>query len=385
MSAFDVMLWAVGGGLGAAGASTIAMAASGWPVKAFVRSGRRCACCGYALDGLEDPRCPECGRTFASAINSRAIRRRAACALAGVALLFGALMSTQIKGIQRDGPLSAVPARALAGTLAWIPGTPEAVFKDLERRAMLLPSGSAERRAIAEGCVHVLQARRDAGIRRRAAALLAEVAGESPDSSMAGVFCLHDGDATLRVSAARIIARGRMERARKLSILASIAVTDNSPAVRRAAIHGAAMIGCDRLDVVDTLAGALHDPSPMVRERALYALAAATAKSPRAERLMTSRLRDGDVAVREAAIWAVGRTAERERENSVWVMQVAEALWDSSPTVRASAAACLRDLGTTAEPALARLCTLVVQEDDEGVRVAARQAVEAINAGIHPG
>ena len=93
---------------------------------------------------------------------------------------------------------------------------------------------------------------------------------------------------------------------------------------------------------------------------------------------MTSRLRDGNESVREAAIWAVGRTAEREQANAEWVMSVAEALWDPSPTVRASAAACLRDMGRRAEPALARLAALVVQEEDEGVRVAARQAVDAI-------
>ena len=100
---------------------------------------------------------------------------------------------------------------------------------------------------------------------------------------------------------------------------------------------------------------------------------------------MTSRLRDGNESVREAAIWAVSRTAEREQGHPAWVMQVAEALWDTSPTVRASAAACLRDMGQNAEPALARLGAMVVQEQDEGVRVAAQQAVDAINARIRPG
>ena len=380
MSALDLLLWAIGGALGAAGVAAVALAAAGKPARVFNRRTNRCACCGYALDGLEDPICPECGRTFAAAIGRRARRRRAALVLVGAMLLTGAAMTTQVKGVVRHGLISAVPSRALAVSLVWMPGAPQNVFDELHRRAMLSPAGSAERRALAAGCVRVLEDRRDLCMRRCAAALLAEVSSEIPGAAAAAVDCLRESDPIVRVSAVRAIARAKMQRARTLRILSSVAVTATSPAVRSAAIHGAAMVGCDRVDVVDTLAGALHDPSPMVRERALYALAAATAKSPRAEQLMTSRLRDGDTAVREAAIWAVSRAAEREAAGDGWVMVVAEALWDSSPTVRATAAACLRDMGRRAEPALARLAALVVQEDDEGVRVAARQAVEAINS-----
>lgn len=391
MLAFNVMLWTGIGVMTATGVAAVVAAWVGSPRRVFAgrcavvgECGHRCARCGYALDGLEEERCPECGRTFAQAERRRAVRRRFAAAGLGCVLLMGALIGTRGPDMRRYGMLAGVPTHALTATLAWLPGAPTDVYTELERRAMFLPLGSRERRALADGCVSVLATRSDTPARRCAARLLTEVSNETARAAEAAAECLRDPDVAVRVSGARAVARAKMDRTRALRVLSRAAVVDESPLVRRAAIHGAAMVGCDRVDVVETLAGALNDPSAMVRERALYALASATVRCPRAERMITSRLRDHSESVREAAIWAVARTAERERGRNGWVKWVAEALWDTSPSVRASAASSLRDLGSAAEPALARLATMIVQEDDEGVRVAARQAVEAISPRMVP-
>lgn len=388
MLAFNVMLWAGISVLAATGVAAVVAAWAGSPRRVFTgrcavvgACGHTCARCGYTLDGLEQERCPECGRTFAQAERRRETRRRFAAAGLGCVLLMGAMIGTRVPDMRRYGVLAGVPTRALTGTLEWLPGAPTDVYAELERRAMFLHAGSRERRALADGCVSVLASRRDTPARRCAARLLTEVSNETPAAAEAAAECLRDADVTVRASGAKGVARAKMDRARALRMLSRVAVADESPIVRRAAIHGASMIGCDRVDVMETLAGALNDPSAMVRERALYALAGATARCPRAERMITLRLRDHNESVREAAIWAVGRAADRERGGNGWVKWVAEALWDTSPSVRASAASSLRDLGSAAEPALARLATMIVQEDDEGVRMAARQAVEAINPG----
>lgn len=347
-----------------------------------------CGACGYDLKGLEEERCPECGRGFAEAARGRAASMRVRL-WAGA--LGCALLGTTGAWAVRSGPrelLGLVPDRALCTAVSWTAGARGGAAERALVGALGELGRRLERGGVGEGdvgrvnaaCAGVLEAPGSAPDARLAAAAVVTRLGPAADHAIVGAALL-DEDPAVRVEGVRALgAGGGWSAEASLRRLTAMALGDGSPAVRRRAIDAARSVASGREGLLAALIPAIDDPDKEVRERAVLAMGEAGERSAAAARALARAAQDREESVRTAAVWSLGRTVHA-RASSLGALR--GLLRDPSPEVRAAAAWRLASspgwiTGPWAGVVVGELAEAAVEDESDLVRAAAAEAASGV-------
>lgn len=353
------MIWVLAGVLGASGVVLLlgalwASAARLGAAAPVVGTGGGCCLeCGYSTDGLEDAVCPECGGGFAACARRKERGRRAMLAAAGITMVVVAGLGFPASQAAQYGMAHAAPNVALIQMLRWSPASIDAIGSELRMRAETRMLRAWERRDLARACEGAMGRGESAAVRREAAGVLASVGEEASEATVLGM--LRDMDARVRAEGVRAACAGREAARGKGAFvrrhLMTMAQSDRSPLVRKLAVDSMRVVGAGE-EGRSVLAAALSDPNDGVRRRALLGLASGVWDNRAATAAAIAAATDADENLRWLAAWALARLAERER-GVVGVVGV---------------------LATT----LPMLVGMAIGDEDEGVRVAAMEAIRAI-------
>lgn len=314
------------------------------------KRGERCRACRYSTDGLEEAVCPECGGGFASCARRLERGRRAMLTAAGISLVVMAGLGFPASQAAQYGLAHAAPNVVLIQILKWSPSSIDAIGAELRMRAETGMLRGWERRDLARACEGAMGRGELSVVRREAAGVLASVGQEATEATVLGM--LRDTDARVRAEGVRAACTGREQALGKKSFvrrrLMTLAQTDRSPMVRKLAVDSMRLVGAGE-EGRSVLAAALSDPNDGVRRRALLGLASGVWDDRAATAAAIAAATDADENLRWLAAWALARLAERERG----VVGVLAAT-------------------------LPMLVGMAIGDENEGVRVAAMEAIRAI-------
>jgi hypothetical protein len=216
------------------------------PVRRLARSvrageiGGRCPCCAYSTEGLEEDRCPECGRWYGEATARLARRRRIALGVVGLVLGVVAVGSYPAADAARFGAVHPLPSVVLVQLLRVAPSWHTEVARELQGRADAGQLGEWTCAMMASACSHVIAGEPDRATRRDAAWLLTRVVGHT-DAKVIGLM-VQDKDSGVRafgVEALRL--SGGSGVGSTSARLHAMAIGDSSEMVRKRAddVHAA--------------------------------------------------------------------------------------------------------------------------------------------------
>jgi len=351
-----------------------------------------CDCCGYALDGLEDGYCPECGWRYDS--NTRVPRRkRVRGAVAGLVLLAMSGSVALVPGVARDGWMSAVPTTGLVISIPLLTSGDSVVHHELTRRIDRGELAGWQRALLSDRCAHTLTASPDESVRNGAAGLMARLGADAMSRRAQVLAALADCSPTVRVCMVEVLVAAMVhgeasggeglapdDCAQVVERLMLVAARDRDELVRRRAVDGLGRTCVAESQLTRVFLKAMQDPSPRVRIRALYTVCA---RRVRGEMTMATLIplreveaatRDQHEGVREAALWVMGRMMERLDEA---IAQNATMLRDPLPALRQLAAENLWRIGARSSPVWAELI-LSIDDADPVVRDAAMIALRTI-------
>ena len=236
--------------------------------------------------------------------------------------------------------------------------------RELRRAALwsLEFSGRVEPR-VATVCAAVMK-EGDVELRRIAVQGLGTAVGKYDDARPPLHEALGDGDATVRLYAARALA-GEGENTDEIAGVLEALTTDPTETVRWEAINSLASLGFERAsETLPLLLAALKDESPNVRAAAAGALgnlgSSDNVDAPEAAPRLVELTKDANGDVRSAAAWAlghVGATAE------VAVPALATLIEDPIADARNNALASLEQAGGEVALALPQLITALKNPD----------------------
>lgn len=370
---------ALGAGLGLSGLWLVAWGVLG-PGSALRRRAA-CGWCGYALLGLEDARCPECGRSMRESELDVARRGTVRRMVSGCVLMLLGAGCWPVADAAQFGVAHALPSVVLIEWLRCSPGAHAMVTSELQMRADSDRLRAWERRELARVCAGMVRREADGAMRRDAAWLLSRLGPETPADAL--VVMLKDRDDAVRTSGIEAVRRSAPEALRAWGTLGTLATGDRSAMVRKRAIDAMRFMADEGHDTGrhrSTLLLAIEDPSDTVRHSAVCALAESFERDGAALAAVCRRASDSSEDVRWAAAMALGRMHDAHPRA---LNALAGSLRDASPLVRASAAESLGHLATLAARGdqgwvVPRLLESALVDNDDMVRQVAMKALRGV-------
>ncbi len=274
-------------------------------------SGGLCPCCGYPTAGLEEDRCPECGRAFALAADVRERRRRRGLAGAGVAAMLLGGLGFPVSDAAQNGLAHALPTYLLIESLTWAPKWGDSPGVELRTRAESGTMRAWERRELAQVCNKILEGSFEPTPRRRASMLLTRVPEETGEAR--GAAMLRDADPAVRADGAMLFSRRAAAQVAVRTKLARLACDDRSPVVRKRAIDALRVLGDTGPEARRAFRHGLADTNDGVRRRALIAMASDPSDTGAAVGMAEVATQDRDQEIRDLAVCMLDMLTERQR------------------------------------------------------------------------
>lgn len=282
-------------------------------------SAARCACCGYALRGLEHGLCPECGWRYDGRERRLPRRKRLQRAMAGAGLMGAAVVLGLLPAVLRGGVAAVMPTAGLAIALPYADSPESAAHRELHERLDRGVLSAGARAVVADRCVEVLERGNEpAEMRLAASALLRRLGADAAALAGRVMGLMSTETAAVREALVGVLSAigvaldaGDVEREAVMERLRDAAADDPDAGVRRAAVDGLAAVsrragGSMSGATVSALVSAVGDSSPRVRTRALCALhgglGAARAEAGSWAGVVERAAGDRDAAVRDAAL-----------------------------------------------------------------------------------